>query len=272
MLGAGYIGAKVAERALAAGDEVLLADNWHATRREQAEPLQRAGAEVRTADIRRLEEVEALFAPAPDRVIFLAALASRPQSWKEPLYTEQANLTGARHVAEAVAGAGGMPVAFGSSLHVYGYDLSGEVGPQTPYGPQRDLTHLSKVYAELCLRLYAERDGFELALLRLAVVHGPSPIEHDGPDAVTVVDKFRRMVAAGEPLTVDDPDAVLGAVHVDDAARILLDAPPGAANVVADTVTVGQVAALARGEDLARAPVPRWRYTSDFDYEHRLLP
>jgi hypothetical protein len=61
-------------------------------------------------------------------------------------------------------------------------------------------------------------------------------------------------------------------VHVDDAARILLEAPPGAANVCAETVTVGQVAALARGEDVAQAPPPRWRYTSDFDYRHRLLP
>jgi nucleoside-diphosphate-sugar epimerase len=271
VLGAGYIGAKVAERALAAGDEVVLADNWHATRREQAEPLRRASAEVRTADLRRIEDVEALLAPAPDRVVHLAAQASRPLSWREPLYTEQTNLTGARHVAEAVAGAGGMPVAFGSSLHVYGSDLSGEVGPGAPYGAQHDITHLSKVYAELCLRLYAERDGFPVALLRLAVVDGPSPVEHDGPESVTVIDKFRRLAAAGEPLPVDDPDAVLGAVHVEDAARILLEAGPGTENVCAETMTVGQVAALARGEDPAGAPQPRWRYTSPFAYEHRLV-
>jgi nucleoside-diphosphate-sugar epimerase len=272
VLGAGYIGAKVAERALAAGDEVVLADNWHATRREQTDVLAEAGAEVRTADVRRLEEVEALFDPRPDRVVHLAALASRPLSWKEPLYTEQTNLTGVRHVAEAASGAGGMPIAFGSSLHVYGADLAGDVGPGTPYGAQRDLTHLSKVYAELCLRLYAERDGFDLGLLRLAVVYGPSPIEHDGPDAVTVIDKFRRLAAAGEPLPVDDPAAVLGAVHVDDAARILLEAGPGTENVCAETLTVGQVAAIARAEDPGAAPAPRWRYSSELDYEHRLLP
>src|SRR3954447_24766045 len=150
VLGAGYVGAKVAERALAAGDEVVLADNWHTTRREQLEPLVQAGAEARTADIRRLDEVEALFAPTPDRVVFLAAQASRPESWRDPLYTEQTNLTGARIVAEAVREAGRPVVAFGSSLHVYGSDLEGDVGAGHPYGRQGDLAHLSKVYAELC--------------------------------------------------------------------------------------------------------------------------
>jgi nucleoside-diphosphate-sugar epimerase len=264
VLGAGYIGAKVAERALAAGDEVVLADNWDTTREEQVVPLRDAGAQVVTVDIRREDDVQSLFAPRPDRVVFLAAQASRPRSWREPLYTEQTNLTGARHVAEAAAGTF---VAFGSSLHVYGSELSGEVASDAPYGEQGDLAHLTKIHAELCLRLYARRDGFDLALLRLGIVHGPSPVVHE---ELTVVERFRRLVAAGEPLTVDDPGVTIGVVHVDDAARILLEAGPGAGNVVSDTVTVGQVAALARGEDLASAPPPAWTYASDFDYEHRL--
>jgi len=271
VLGAGYIGAKVAERALAAGDEVVLADNWHATRREQVEPLERAGAEVRTADVRDLEQVQALLAPAPDRVVFLAAQASRPLSFRDPLYTEQTNLIGARHVAEAVAAAGGTPLAFGSSLHIYGGGLQGEVGTEAPYGEQGDLAHLSKVYAELCLGLYARRGGFDVALLRLGIVHGRGPVEHEDPDSQTVVDKFRRLAAEGRELTIDDPAATIGVVHVEDAARILLEAPPGPHNVCAETVTVGQVAALARGEDPASAPGPRWRYASAFHYEHRLL-
>ena len=264
MLGAGYIGAKVAERALAAGDEVVLADHWDTTREEQVAPLREAGARVVTADVRRPEEVVPLL--DVDRVIFLAAQASRPRSFREPEYTEQTNLVGARVVAEA---ARGTFVAFGSSLHVYGSALSGDVGPDAPYGEQGDLAHLSKVYAELCLGMYARRDGFELSLLRLGIVHGPSPVEHEER---TVVEKFRQMVAAGEELTIDDPGATIGVVHVDDAARILLEAGPGAHNVVSETVTVGQVAALARGEDVAAAAAPRWTYTSDLGYEHRLLP
>jgi len=83
------------------------------------------------------------------------------------------------------------------------------------------------------------------------------------------VDKFRRLAAAGEPLPLDDGGrATIGAVHVEDAARILWEAGPGVENVVAETVTVGDVAALAGG----RAPegTPRCTFASPFEYRHRL--
>ena len=62
---------------------------------------------------------------------------------------------------------------FGSSLHVYGPGLEGEVGPEHPYGPQGDLAHLSKIYGELSLRMHAERHGFDVALLRLGSSTAP---------------------------------------------------------------------------------------------------
>ncbi|HEY3021458.1 MAG TPA: NAD-dependent epimerase/dehydratase family protein, partial [Solirubrobacteraceae bacterium] len=143
----------------------------------------------------------------------------------------------------------------------------GEIHHDHPYGRQGDLAHLSKVYAELCLQMY----GLDVRLLRLGIVYGPSPVEHEAPESQTVVDKFRRLAAAGEPLTLDDGGrATIGVVHVEDAARLLLDAADPVANVVAETVTVAQVAALARGEDLERAPEPRARFVSHFHYEHAL--
>src|SRR5437763_4638508 len=161
VLGAGYIGAKVAQLALARGEDVVLADNWDNTRAEQVEGL----GEIRTVDVREDLEIEA------DRVIYLAAQASRPRSVKDPAYTEQTNLVGARHVAEAVRGR--IPVTFGSSLHVYGPDRSGDVGADRPYGRPGDLAHLSKIYAEQCLLLY----GVDVRILRLGIVYGPSPVE-----------------------------------------------------------------------------------------------
>jgi nucleoside-diphosphate-sugar epimerase len=253
VLGAGYIGAKVAELALARGEDVVLADNWDTTRREEVEDL---GAEIRTLDVREEIELEA------ERVIYLAAQASRPRSWEDPAYTEQTNLVGARHVAQAVGDR--IPVTFGSSLHVYGPDLSGEIGAEQPYGRQGDLAHLSKIYAEQCLLLY----GVDVRILRLGIVYGPSPVEHEEK---TVVDKFRELAARGESLPLDDGGrATLGVVHVADAARILLDAVEPVSNVAAETVTVGQIAALAQGRDPASVPAARWRFTSPFTYEHDL--
>jgi len=267
VLGAGYIGAKLAELALADGHDVVLADNWFATDRRQLAGLEAAGARVDTADIR--EDLGALFAERPDVVYLLAAQASRPLSERDPDYTEQTNVTGTRRVGAAVGQADVPLLVFGSSLHVYGSGLSGEVGPATPYGPQRDLAHLSKVYGEQALSIEADRHGFGLAILRLGIVYGPSPVEHSAEASQTVVDKFRKLAAAGEELPLDDGGrATIGVVHVEDAARILLDTRPGVENLAAETVTVADVAALARGDEPAGDAA--FAVSSPFSYRHRL--
>ena len=267
MLGAGYVGGALAERALVAGTDVVLADNWYATRREQLGELEERGARVETADIRNREQVDRLLAEGPERIFLFAAQASRPLSEREPDYTEETNVTGARRVAEAVAARGGPMLVYGSSLHVYGPDLTGDVDANRPYGPQSDLAHLSKVYAELCLGLYARRRGFDLAVLRLGIVYGPSPVEHERPESQTVVDRFRRLAEAGAELPLDDSGkATIGVVHVEDAARILLESDPGVVNVAAETVTVADVARMARGEEPADEPA--FTVRSPFDYRH----
>jgi UDP-glucose 4-epimerase len=267
VLGAGYIGARLGELALAEGHEVVLADNWFATERSQLDGLEAAGARVETADIR--EGVDQLLAPRPDVVYLLAAQASRPLSEREPDYTEETNVTGTRRVGEAAGRAGVPLLVFGSSLHVYGGGLSGEIGPETPYGDQRDLAHLSKIYGEQALAIESARHGFGLAVLRLGIVYGPSPVEHERAESQTVVDKFRGLAAAGEELQLDDRGrAMIGVVHVDDAARILLEAKPGIANVAAETVTVADIAALARGNEAQGGGGVT--FSSPFSYDHRL--
>lgn len=271
ILGAGYVGAAIAQRALAGGHAVVLADSWLATERPQLDGLAAAGADVRTADIRDAPALAELMASRPDVVHLTAAQASRPRSEREPDLTEEIGVAGVRRVGDAVVRAGVDSLVFASSLHVYGPGLQGEIGPDAPVGEQGDLAHLSKVYGELVLRMLARRHGFGLALMRLGIVYGRGPVMHDRPESITVIDKFRRLVAAGEQLNIDDGGAAIGAVHLDDAARILLDTVPArgtvqAANVAGDTITVGDVARLARGETaLGDAPC---RFASGFAYEH----
>jgi nucleoside-diphosphate-sugar epimerase len=267
VLGAGYIGARLGELALAEGHEVVLADNWFATERSQLDSLASAGARVETVDVR--DGIGDLLAPLPDVVYLLAAQASRPLSERDPDYTEATNVTGTRRVGEAVGRAGVPLLVFGSSLHVYGSGLSGEIGPATPYGPQGDLAHLSKIYGEQALAIESGRHGLALSVLRLGIVYGPSPVEHSAEDSQTVVDKFRRLAAAGKELQLENGGrTTIGVVHVDDAARILLDAKPGTENLAAETVTVADVAALAQSEE-ARGGAA-FTVASPFSYRHRL--
>ena len=267
VLGAGYIGARLGELALAGGHEVVLADNWFATDRSQLDELADAGARVETADIR--EDLGELLADRPDAVFLLAAQASRPLSEREPDYTEETNVSGTRRAGRAIGEAGVPLLVFGSSLHVYGSGLRGEIDAAAPYGRQSDLTHLSKIYGEQVLMIEAARHGFALAILRLGIVYGPSPVEHSAAESQTVVDKFRKLAAAGEDLPVENGGrATIGVVHVADAARILLGATPGIENVAAETVTVADVAALARGDEPAGGA--SFTVASPFTYEHRL--
>ena len=273
VLGAGYVGAALAARALEARETVTLADNWYATDRGQLAELEQQGARVVTADIRDASAMRELLAEGFDRVFLLAAQASRPLAERDPAYTEETNLVGPRLVAEAAASEGGPPLVYGSSLHVYGPDLEGKIGVDRPYGRQGDLAHLSKVYAELLLEMLASKHGFDLALLRLGIVYGPSPVEHSRPESQTVVDKFRRLAAADKELVLDDGGrATIGVAHVADVARALLESPRGAGvsrtNLAAETLTVGDVAALARGE--APSERPAWTVESPYTYEHRV--
>ncbi|MBA3365241.1 MAG: NAD(P)-dependent oxidoreductase [Actinobacteria bacterium] len=271
ILGAGYLGGAVAELALDRGHEVVLADNWYATDRPQLHGLERRGAQVETVDIRSREDLDRVLGASFARVYILAAQASRPISERDPDYTEETNVSGVRRVAEAVAAAGGPPVVFASSLHVYGPSPRGDVGADHPYGPQTDLAHLSKIYGELCLQLYARKHGFLLLILRLGILYGPSPIQHGRPESQTVVDKFKRLAAEGALLPLDEGGrATIGVAHVQDAARILLDTSMEmvTANVAAETVTVADIAALVAGAKPAHEPA--CTYMTPFTYEHLL--
>ena len=85
----------------------------------------------------------------------------------------------------------------------------------------------------------------------------------------TTLDTLTGYSAAG---STDLDFATLGAVHLDDAIRVLLDSPweagVAAANVAAESVTVADVAALARGEDPAGEPA--CTFTTPFAYRHRV--
>jgi UDP-glucose 4-epimerase len=273
ILGAGYMGAALAEVALEQDHDVTLADNWYLTERSRLDELAQEGARVETADIRDRGDVERLLAERPDRVYLLAAQASRLVASSDPDYTESTNVTGPRRVAEALAAAGGPQLVYASSLNLYGPGLVGEITTDHPIGAQRDLAHLSKVWGELCLAMYSREHGFDLGILRFGIVYGPSIVEHEAPENQTVVDRFCRLASAGEALPLDDGGkATIGVVHVEDAACIMLDSPSGpgitVANVAAETVTVADVAALAQGEEATGSP--SCNFDTPFSYRHRV--
>ncbi len=254
------------------GEHVVLADNWYATKREQLEGLEARGARVETADIRRPAHLEKLLAERPRKVFLLAAQASRPLAEREPDYTEETNVTGARHVAEAVATLGA-PLVYGSSAHVYGEGLSGEIGPDHPYGvaarplaPVQDLRGAVPADVRAARRLRAvtapARDR-----VRAEPGRARTPGVADGGGQVQGAGGGRRGAAARRRRPRDDrrrPRRGRGADPARVAALAARDRERGRRDDDRGRRRRGSFAARQRCRS------PRWTFSSPFEYRHRL--
>ena len=136
----------------------------------------------------------------------------------------------------------------------------GVVDEATPYGRIGDLSHLSKVYAEKLLEMYALTRGLRCLALRFGVVYGLSPVLKTDERFMTAPNKFCRQAARGEPLTVHGGGRTLvGWVHVADAARAALAAAghhgfTGYAplNVVGEVASLATLAGYVREAGAAR--------------------
>lgn len=250
--GVGYLGSALVRRLLDEGERVVGLENFYCTSRPALEALaSQPGFTLVEGDITSARDVAralALVGDGPLTVYHLAAQPSAAIAARDPAYTEQANLVGARLVLEAARDRGVHAVVFCSSFRVYGDDLAGRtVHEGMPYGRIGDLSHLSKVYVEQLGRML----GVPFAAVRMGVVYGVAPIMKRAPAFMTVPHVFAQRALAGEVLQVQD-DRPLAFIHVDDAARALRAAaglptsgdPWQVANAVGEVLSIGEVARI----------------------------
>lgn len=250
--GVGYIGAALAAALLRAGERVVGLDNGFATDVAAVYELAALGdfrlVEASTTSARGVARA---FVNGPFDVLYvLAAQASAAVAARRPRYTEMANLTGPRVLLAAAARAGVPRVVYVSSMRVYGDVLPPYVDEHTAYGPQRDLAHLSHIYGEKLLELYARQSGCTAVAVRLAVVYGVGPVMKRDYRFLTVPNRYCLQAARGEALAVFAGGATpTGFVHLDDACAALRLAataewpePWQVANAAAEVCTVPAVA------------------------------
>ncbi|HET7034115.1 MAG TPA: NAD(P)-dependent oxidoreductase [Thermomicrobiaceae bacterium] len=225
--GVGYIGARLVERLLAAGEEVVAVENGFSTDAAAVAALAaRPGCTLIEGDAAEPAVLEAAFSAAPIATVYaLASQASAHPEAASPSYTERANLVAPRVVLDAMLAHSVTTIVYASSFRVYGDALPPLVDESLPYGRFGDLSHLSKVYAEKLLELYAARHGLTALSLRLGICYGPSPVMKRDARFMTAPNKFCRQAAQGEPLLLySDCDRPAGFIHVDDAAGAMLAA------------------------------------------------
>ncbi len=256
--GVGYVGAKLAEDLLAAGKVVVGIDNYFSSDPRALAQLRRQPRfHFVRGSIASRQTLARAFAQAPVEVVFaLAAQASAHADAASARYTEITNLLAPRTLIEESLARGVRAVVFGSSLRVYG-DLPPTLAAEdAPYGRFGDLSHLSKVYVEKLLEMYAGHGGLRCIAVRLGLVYGVGPVMKTDYRFLTAPNKFCLQAIRGERVVVDAGGLrPHGLLHVADAARALLLAAgvPGlpdycVVNAATEVATMRRVAHLVADE------------------------
>ena len=198
--GAGFIGSNLVDALLAAGDEVVVADNLSTGRAANLTSALERGATLETIDIVDAPELEALVArERPDVVFHLAAQIDVRKSVEDPAFDARVNVEGTINVLEAARRGGAGRVVFSST----GGAIYGETDtlpspeeleprPKAPYGQ-------SKFCAERYCDLYGRLFGLSAVSLRYGNVYGP---RQDPLGEAGVVAIFCGKLLAGETATI----------------------------------------------------------------------
>jgi UDP-glucuronate 4-epimerase len=177
---AGFIGAALAERLLARGDEVLGIDNhndYYDPRLKEARLarfIDHAGYTHRRADLANAAAVNDAFASfRPLRVVNLAAQAGVRYSLKHPQAYVQSNLVGFSNILEACRHGTIEHLVYASSSSVYGANR------KLPFAVEDAVDHPVSLYAatkkanELMAHSYSHLYGLPTTGLRFFTVYGP---------------------------------------------------------------------------------------------------
>ena len=242
--GAGFLGSHLAERLLARGDEVLVADNFFTgDKRNIAHLYGDPYFEVIRHDVTFPLYVEA------DGIMNLACPASPVHYQRDPVQTTKTCVHGSINML-GLAKRLGATILQASTSEVYG---DPEVHPQpetyvgavNPVGP-RSCYDEGKRCAETLFNDYRVQHGLDTKIARIFNTYGPRMQVGDG----RVVSNFIVQALRGEPITVyGDGTQTRSFCYVDDLIDGLIalyDAPPEVAGPInignPQEITIGAVA------------------------------
>lgn len=185
--GAGYIGSHTCVELLAAGHEVVVADNLcnaHEEVLQRVEAL--AGRRLRAfhrIDVRDAAALSAVFAEYPvNAVIHLAALKAVGESVREPLAYYDNNVVGALVLLRVMNAAGVRGIVFSSSATVYGAPAAMPVREEFPLAPTNPYGHGKAVVEQMLVDLHRADSRWSVMTLRYFNPVGAHPSGTIGED------------------------------------------------------------------------------------------
>lgn len=214
--GAGFIGSHLCDALLAAGHEIVVADNLsHGVAENVPDGADLARVDITTPEI---EQLVAEF--APETIFHLAAPSVGASSVIDPVVDADVTVLGTVRLLAAAARAQTKTFILASTASgLYGEQeerVADETHPARPVRPYG----ISKLSAELYLGYYARVAGLRSVALRLAHVYGPRQ-KSSGDSAV--IARFCECIKSGTPFTVmGDGKQTRDFLYVSDAVRALM--------------------------------------------------
>lgn len=200
---AGFIGARLSERLLERGDEIIGVDNlndYYDVNLKYARLARiesHSGFSFTKLDIEDCAAMEALFREhKPERVVHLAAQAGVRYSLENPHAYIDANIVGTMNVLEGCRHNEVAHLVYASSSSVYGANT------RMPFSVHHNVDHPVSLYAatkkanELMAHTYSHLYGLPATGLRFFTVYGP----WGRPDMSLFL--FTRKILNGEPIDV----------------------------------------------------------------------
>jgi len=248
---AGFIGSHIAQELLRRGERVRGVDNFVTGTRENLKEL--GGLEFQQADLRDLAAMRAA-CRGVDYVFHEAALASVPRSVKDPVSTNDANVTGTLNLLVAAREAGVKRVIYAASSSAYG---------DTPTLPKREdmLPNpispyaVSKLGGEHYMAAFYRVYGLETVSLRYFNVFGPRQAA-DSPYSGVLAKFISMMLEGKQPTIFGDGEQSRDFTYVDNVVQANLRACTAAREAVCgrafnialgERYTLNQTFAVLRG-------------------------
>ncbi len=213
--GAGFIGLNIVEELLKRRQKVCVLDNFSTGKRENILPFLDK-IELIEGDIRDYRVVRETVDEV-DFILHQAALPSVPRSIKDPITTNEVNVSGTLNILDAAKNAGVKRIVYASSSSVYGNseilpkseDMSPE--PISPYA-------VSKLAGEKYCKVFSEVYGLETVILRYFNVFGPR--QDPNSQYSGVIAKFTDAFLNNKPLAVyGDGEQSRDFTFVDDVVK-----------------------------------------------------
>ncbi|MDD5127386.1 MAG: SDR family oxidoreductase [Dehalococcoidales bacterium] len=245
--GAGFIGSHLAGALAERGYHVTIIDDLSSGKKENFSGLTgHANVSFILGSITKLPLLQELF-KGTEYVFHLAAVPSVPRSVKDPLLSNEVNITGTLNVLVAARDSGAKKVIYASSSAVYGdtptlpKQESMPPNPQSPYA-------VAKLAGEYYCQVFAKVYGLPTAALRYFNVYGPR--QDTASEYAAAIPSFIESALSGKPPQIfGNGEQTRDFIFVKDAVSANLLAAEGTATGVFNVgtgqrITINQLAKL----------------------------